>query len=208
MVDALRAIDSGPGDSVFLSGPAASGKTHLLNSLCMERQLQDMPAWYIGLNKLDREAAAGLRGLHGTVCVDDLHAVVGDVTWEEALFHCFNEVRSGGGQVVVSSQFPLSTLEFALPDLASRMAWGIRCNLKPLNEDERMEVLRVHARQLELELPDEVEQFLMRRISRDLASLVDVLGKLHERALSEKRRVTVPLAREVLLGRQEENTGV
>ena len=176
IVNSLRTLDSQSGDSLFLQGPQASGKTHLLNSLCIERQQQNKPAWYIGLKNLDRDAAAGLRGLHGVVCVDDLHAVVGDVAWEEALFHCFNEVRSGGGQVIVSSREPLSALVFALPDLASRMAWGIRCTLKPLNESERMDVLRIHAQQLELELPEEVEQFLMRRINRDLRSLVDCAG--------------------------------
>lgn len=208
VVDALRSLDSKSGDSLFLLGPSASGKTHLLNALCVERQEQGQSAWYIGLENLEKQAAAGLQGLQGTVCVDGLHAIVGDVEWEEALFHCFNEVRAGGGQVVVSSKLALSALEFALPDLASRMAWGIRCTLKPLNEAERLEVLQVHARQLELELPEEVEQFLMRRINRDLGSLVGVLGKLQERALAEKRRVTVPLARQVLLLEQQENQGV
>jgi len=208
VVDALRTLGPDSGDSLFLHGPTASGKTHLLNALCVERRQQKLPAWYIGLENLDTDAAGVLKGLHGTVCFDDLHAVVGDVAWEEALFHSFNEVRSGGGQVIVSSRTALSALKFALPDLASRMAWGIRSALKPLNEAERMEVLRVHARQLELELPEEVEQFLMRRISRDLGSLLGLLGKLQERALAEKRRVTVPLAREVILSEPGVNKGV
>lgn len=208
IVDTLRSLGSESVDSLFLQGATASGKTHLLNALCVERKQQNLPAWYIGLENLGRDAAAGLQGLHGAVCVDGLHAVVGDVEWEEALFHCFNEVRAAGGQVIVSSRVSLSALEFALPDLASRMAWGIRCTLKPLNETERMDVLRVHARQLELELPVEVEQFLMRRISRDLGSLVGLLEKLQERSLAEKRRVTVPLAREVILSEQGANKGV
>lgn len=198
VVDALQATGPDASDSLFLQGSPASGKTHLLNACCTETRAQGGIAWHIGLARVGSDAAAGLKGLQGTVCFDDLHAVVGDATWEEALFHCFNEVRSGGGRVIVSSREPLSALRFSLPDLASRMAWGLRVALKPLNDEERLEVLRTRARQLELEVPPEVEQFLMRRISRNPGTLADLLEKLQARVLAEKRRVTVPLAREVL----------
>jgi DnaA family protein len=197
-VEALQTLTLQTGGSLFLQGPPDSGKTHLLNALCVDLHEKGEPAWYIGLKQLEQEATAGLKGLHGVVCFDDLHAVVGDVLWEEALFHCFNEVREGGGQIVASSRVTLSALEFALPDLASRIGWGTRFKLRLLNEQQRLEVLQVRARKLELVLPDEVEQFLIRRINRDLGSLLNALETLQKRALAEKRRVTVPLAREAL----------
>ncbi len=198
-VDSLKSLASHPGGSVFIQGPPGSGKTHLLNALCMEQREQRQPAWYIGLENLKSEAAAGLRGLEGLVCFDGLHAVTGDDQWEEALFHCFNEVRGGGGQVAISSRMPLSALDFSLPDLASRVAWGIRSQLKPLDEQQKMEVLRLRASRLELDLSPEVEQFLLKRISRDLGSMLTALEVIQQRALAEKRRVTVPLARKVFL---------
>lgn len=214
-VDAVRALasDAGgnPGDSLFLHGPRSSGKTHLLNALCVETRERGGMAWYIALEQLNPEARAGLEGLSGLVCFDGLHAVVGDKRWEEALFHCFNEVRADGGQVVASSRVPLSGLEFALPDLASRMAWGVRVKLELLGEADRLSVLRARARSLDLELPEEVQTFLIRRISRDLGSLLNALETLHRAALADKRRITVPLARSVLAtelaqGRSDEQT--
>jgi DnaA family protein len=198
VVDALRDLSSQRGESLYLHGPPSSGKTHLLNALCVELRQQESNAWYIGLERLRPEARAGLKGLQGLVCFDGLHAVAGDRQWEEALFHSFNEVREGGGQVAVSSRIPLSGLDFALPDLASRMGWGARFKLELLDEGERLQVLKRRAASLELELPDEVQAFLLRRISRDLGSLLDALEKLHRAALADKRRVTVPLARQVL----------
>lgn len=197
-VEALRELGAQPGGSLFLYGPPSSGKTHLLNALCVETRERAGVAWYIGLERLSPDASAGLSGLQGLVCFDGLHAVAGERHWEEALFHCFNEVRAGGGQVVASSSVPLSGLEFALPDLASRMAWGVRLRLEPLGEAERLEVLRARAHSLDLDLPEEVRSFLLRRISRDLGSLLDALEKLHRAALADKRRITVPLARQVL----------
>jgi len=197
-VEALRVLGGQAGASLFLQGPPSSGKTHLLSALCMERREQGAAAWYIGLEYLKPEARAGFRGLDGLVCFDGLHAVVGDPGWEEALFHCFNEVLERGGQLAASSRVPLSGLKFALPDLASRMAWGPRLKLLPLEERDRLGVLRARARRLELDVPPEVERFLMRRISRDLGTMLEALEKLHRAARADKRRVTVPLARQVL----------
>lgn len=195
---AVRDLRNQAGASLFVNGPPSTGKTHLLNALCTETRSHGGLAWYIGLKRMDSAARAGLKGLSGLVCFDDLHAVAGDRDWEEALFHCFNEVLAGGGQVAVASQQPLSALAFALPDLASRMAWGVRVQLEPLAEPDRLLVLRARAKSLELAVPAEVEQFLLRRISRDLGSLLAALEKLHRGALAGKRRVTVPLAKDVL----------
>ena len=204
IVEALRTLTGQRGGSLYFHGLPATGKTHLLNALCIEQREQGGLGWYVGLEQLQPEATAGLRGLQGLVCFDDLHSVVGDVRWEEALFHCFNEVLENGGQVAVSSRLPLSALQFAIPDLASRMAWGIRLKLEPLREGDRLKVLQLRARRLDLDLPEEVQRFLMRRISRDLGSLLTALEKLHRAALADKRRVTVPLARNVLAAELEQ----
>lgn len=198
LVDALRNLGAQEGASLFLQGPPASGKSHLLGALCHEMRGRGRAAWYIGLEGLEREAAAGLEGLYGLVCFDDLHAVAGDRGWEEAVFHCFNQVRDAGGQIAVSSRVPLSALDFALPDLSSRLAWGLRLKLLPLGEDERVEVLRHRARSLDMALTREVEQYLLRRIQRDMASLVGTLEDVNRAALAAKRKITVPLVREVM----------
>jgi DnaA family protein len=198
VVDEIRALQKQPGRSLFFHGQPSSGKTHLLNALCLESRENGGTAWYIGLEGLEAEAAAGLKGLRGLVCFDGLHAVAGDFQWEEAVFHCFNEVLEDGGQVVAGSRIPLSGLEFALPDLASRMAWGLRLKLEPLSEEDRLRVLQVRAQLLELDLPEDVQRFMLRRISRDLGTLLAALDKLHRGARADKRRVTVPLARQLL----------
>lgn len=197
-LEAIRDLPAQPGASLFIQGPQASGKTHLLNALCTEHRDRGGAAWYIALNNIEPGAVALLSGLQGLMCFDDLHAVVGDPRWEEALFHTFNRTLASGGQLVATSRTPLKSLPFALPDLASRMAWGLRFRLQPLAEEDRLMVLRNRARALDLDLPEDVERFLVRRISRDMGSLLGALSKLHRGALADKRRVTVPLAREVL----------
>lgn len=201
--NALRAVQNlldEPGACLFLSGPEGSGKSHLLNAVCHAARERDMAAFYIALKRLPEEAAAGLEGLQvlDVVCVDDIDRVVGNPAWERALFRCFNEVRAAQGRLLVASRLPLASLEFGLPDLASRLAWGLRLNLQIPEDAGKLEILRQRAHSLHIELPEDVQAYLLRHGRRDMASLLDVVEKLKDAAFTLKRKITVPLAREVL----------
>jgi DnaA family protein len=201
-LESVRALLEEPGGVLFLSGPAGSGKSHLLNALCHEARERGLSAFYIALKRLPREAAAGLSGLQGLdlVCVDDFDRVAGDAAWEQALFRCFNEVRAAQGRLLVSSREPLSALPLGLPDLASRLGWGVRQAMQAPGDEDKLAILERRAAAMRIEVPPDVERYLLRYGRRDLASLLAALERLRETAFAEKRRITVPLAREVLEG--------
>ncbi|MEJ2383887.1 MAG: DnaA regulatory inactivator Hda [Xanthomonadales bacterium] len=200
VLDAVRHLLDDPGGVLFLSGPEGCGKSHLLNGLCHAAREHDMAAFYIALKRLPEAAAAGLEGLQqlDLVCVDDIDHVVGNPVWERALFRCFNEVRSAQGRLLVSSRRPLTSLAFRLPDLASRLAWGVRLKLQVPDEADKRAVLQRRARSLHIELPGEVEDYLLKHGRRDMASLLRSVERLRDAAFVGKRKITVPLAREVL----------
>lgn len=197
---AVRHLLDEPGTSLFLSGPQGSGKSHLLNALCHAARDQGMAAFYIALKRLPEAAAAGLEGLQqlDLVCVDDLDAVAGNPVWEQALFRCFNEIRAAEGCLLVSSSQSLASLPLALPDLASRLAWGVRQALVLPADEDKLEVIRQRARSLHIELPADVEKYLLKHSRRDMASLLQAVESLKEAAFAGKRKITVPLARDVL----------
>lgn len=188
--------------SLFLSGPAGSGKTHLLNAACLAAREAGRTAFYLGLRGLgerDRSALDGLESMN-LVCIDDLHLVAGEAAWEEALFHFINRLRQQRGSLLVASQDRLRRLPLTLPDLASRLAWGLRLELQPLEDDDKREVLERHARSLGIELPEAVSAYLLSRGSRDMATLVGLVTRLQQAAFREKRQITVPLARRMMKG--------
>lgn len=189
-----------PGGILFLSGPEGSGKSHLLNALCHASREKGLAAFYIALKRLPEEAAAGLEGLQilDLVCVDDLDRVAGNPAWETALFRCFNEVRAASGRLLVSSRFPLSSLEFYLPDLASRLTWGVRQNLHLPDDEGKLEILQQRAQALRIDVPLDVQNYLLKHGKRDIVSLLSALERLKDAAFAGKRKITVPLAREVL----------
>jgi DnaA family protein len=203
--NAVRELLDEPGGFIFLSGPEGSGKSHLLNALCHRARERDMAAFYIALKHLPEAAAAGLEGLQvlDLVCVDDLDRVAGNPAWERALFKCFNEVRTAGGRLLVSSGQPLRSLQFDLPDLASRLAWGVRLSLQSPDDEGKLQVLQQRARSLRIELPEDVQRYLIKHSSREMAALLKTVELLKDAAFAGKRKITVPLAREVMNARAQ-----
>ena len=184
--------------AAFFFGGRKAPENHIceMNALCHAAREKGLGAFYIALQPQPDEAAAGLDGLQDLdlVCVDDLDSVVGKNVWEQALFRCFNEVRAASGRLVVSSRLSLSSLQFNLPDLQSRLAWGLRMNLCLPDDEGKLQVLQQRARALGIELPRDVQRYLIKHSKRDMGSLLAMLERLKDAAFVAKRRITVPLA--------------
>jgi DnaA family protein len=67
-----------------------------------------------------------------------------------------------------------------------------------LDEAGRALALRLRAAQRGLELPPETLDYLLRRMPRDLASLLTMFDRLDEASLMAQRRLTVPFIRDAL----------
>ncbi|MCW8926190.1 MAG: DnaA regulatory inactivator Hda [Xanthomonadales bacterium] len=206
VIEALRRMLDEPGSHVFLHGEEGSGKTYLLNALCLEIRERQGRAFYLALKRLPQDAVAALKGLEDLdlVCVDDLHVIAGDRDWEEALFHCFNRIRKARGRLLISSRKQLSSLDIGLPDLSSRLAWGLRLPLKPLADEDKLAVIARHSNALGFNLSDDVRNYLLKHHERSMSSLLRAVDQLHQVALTNKRRITIPLAREVLQAMDQE----
>ena len=200
VLNALQGMLEGAGENVFLHGPESTGKTHLLTALCLAAREKGQSAFYAGLKRMPADAAATLAGLDGMalICVDDLQVIAGRPDWEESLFHCFNRLNDSGGRMVVSSNLSLPVLPLQLPDLVSRLGWGLRLQLQPPDEAGKREVVRQYASSLGIDLPVEVEKYLVSRGKRDLKSLLNTVERMQQVVFASKRRMTIPLLREIL----------
>ena len=103
----LRILD-GLDDQAYLWGPRSSGKTHLLNALCLATRSRGGSAFYAGLKNLPSGSHALLEGLEQVtlLCIDDCDRVAGDSAWETSLFHCINRFRETGGIPTVGTARP------------------------------------------------------------------------------------------------------
>jgi len=184
---------------VFLWGSSGCGKTHLLQSLCHAYSQTNLKISYLPLNNmmLTPGAFENLE-LMDLVCLDNIEFAAGNPMWEEELFNLYNRLRDADTRLVVAAEKSPTGLDFKLPDLASRMCWGPVYHLKTLNDEEKKTALQQRAKNRGLELDDNVVDYLIKRSSRDMQSLFDLLDKLDKASLVAKRKLTVPFVRELL----------
>lgn len=201
-VDALLGLAPGVLPTcVWLHGPHASGKTHLLQAACVQWSERGETTAYVPLRELggDAEVLTGYGEL-ALVALDDAELVAGNSAAERALFRLHQELDERGGHLIVSGTSPPAALEFKLRDLASRMKGGLVLTLHSLDEDEQLQALQRRAQLRGFELPEDTVQYLQRRMPRDMASLCAFLDQLDEASLIARRKLTVPFVREVLRG--------
>jgi DnaA family protein len=193
----VAALRGGGRDPLWIWGPAGSGKTHLLQALCAEA---GGPAAYFPLARslgLPPEALQGFE-TRRVLCLDDLDAVAGDLDWERALFRSFNEALELGTRLVFAARAAPQSLAWSLEDWGSRAAAGLVYQLHDLDEEGRIEALCLRARQRGVPLPRETAEYLLKRLPRDLGSLLDALDALDVAALAAQRRLTIPFIRAAL----------
>jgi DnaA family protein len=192
-------MDDEAGTVTYLWGREGTGKTHLLEACCADATARARSVAYLPLahGRLEPQMLAGLGGLR-LVCVDDVDAVAGNRTWEEALFTLYNACEQASSSMVLCAGAAPRTPTWVLPDLASRLGAGVVYRLRGLADDERCQALQIRARERGFDIPDEVARFVLQRRRRDLASLFELLELLDHSSLAAKRRITVPFVKSLL----------
>ena len=182
---------------LFLHGVAGSGRSHLLQAACCFVSEKERPSIYVpaGEPDISGEFISQLDP-ESTVCIDDLDQVVGDEHWEEAVLEVHERLLSSNGRLLLAALQPPRALGLTLPDLATRLAAGGVYRIRPLTERELPRAMQLRARRRGLELPDEVVEYLLRRVPRNSEAIFDLLDRVDEAAFAKKRRLTVPFIRE------------
>lgn len=184
----------------WLWGQAGSGRSHLLQALCVAATEAGHRAAYLPLASLVMLGPGVLAGQEGArvVCLDDLDQVAMDRDWALAIIGLYHAAREAGAWLVAVTRPGPGEFRSALADLDSRLAGSAVHRLLPLDEAGMLRALPARARRLGLELPEETSRWLLHRLPRDPAGLFSALDRLDAAALQAQRRLTVPFVREVL----------
>ncbi len=199
VVHALEQQLSKGGESmIFIHGPAGVGKSHLLQGACHRAgsgalylplaQLRDFTPQHV-LQDVDAQQL---------VCLDDVQAVLADPAWELALFSLYNRAQQSGCHLLLAATAAPRALAVALPDLQSRLSWGVVYQLPVPDDEQRASILQFRAHRRGLSMPDEVARYIVNRAPRGLTQLVQILDQLDRASLAEQRKLSVPFVRKVL----------
>lgn len=183
-----------PGGWYFLGGAAGSGRSHLLAAAFAGLASAGQQVAFIALAlRRNRPLLAASGG--DWIVMDDVDQLAGDHAGEMLLFNALNRWRAERTGVLMSG---LGREGFELPDLRSRLGQATRLTLKPLEEPDLLALLKRLAADHEVLLGRGAADYLLSRAPRNPASLSYLMERLADRALSERRTISVPLVREVL----------
>ena len=175
---------------IYLWGEPGAGKTHLLRAVAAAS----------GNNVVALNAAATIPEISQIrgdelVVVDDVHSLRTAV--QPALFHAYNRLRSASGRLIASGAVAPAQL-ILLPDLKSRLSWGLAFQVHPLSDEEKFVLLAQHAAARGFTLSPDVIRYISAHYQRDVPSLMGLLQALDRYSLETKRAITVPLLKEVI----------
>ncbi len=181
-----------PQGKLALTGPAGAGKSHLAQVWASESGALVIPA-----AQLDTDSPRALApGAH--VVIEDAEAIAGRRPGEEALFHLHNHVLAGGGRLMLTARSAPARWPLVLPDLASRLGATALTTLAAPDDALLAAVLVKLFDDRQLAVPAGVIEYLLRRIDRSFAAAQQIVARIDQRALAQKRPVTRALAAEVL----------
>ena len=175
-----------------LTGPPGSGKTHLVQVWAAETGAQVIDAATLGDQAIDTIAKSPF------VAVEDADRIAGDSATENNLFHLHNLVLADGGHLLITGATPPALWPIALPDLASRLQG---CSVVSLNTPDDALLSAVVVKLFsdrQLHVNPKVISYVVTRMERSFDAAHAVVNALDTAALTQKRAITAPMARQVL----------
>lgn len=192
---------SGNERSLFLHGAQGSGLTQWLQAICHQGEEQGISVFYLNVAEVKDESPTVLMELAGTplVCLDDVDVVLGQTEWDQYLFHLFNAQRDQGLQLVFAAHESLPELAARmLPDLHSRLSWGMRAQLKLPEDDDWTAAIIWLAAQYGLTLTHEAALYIAYRGPREWQGLNRLLRRLDTESLAAQRKLSPPFIKSIM----------
>lgn len=186
---------------ILIWGKTGSGKTHLLQACCHLAQQHGLSVFYLNLHHAAEPGI--LEGLDAfeLVCLDEIEYIAGNAKWEAALFGFYNQHRQQRHKLLIASEQAIQSLPIALPDLKTRLNWGLSLKIQALTEAELLTALQLKAHHLGFDLSASVGRFLLSRYSHDFGVLSSLLEELDSASLAAQRKLTIPFLKQILTPR-------
>lgn len=185
-----------PDGRLALTGPAGSGKTHLTSIWGQNTCGVTLPVIDLTeklLQKLFLERA---------VAVEDIDCLAGlppsaRRQSETALLHLYNFAGAEGMALLLTGRTAPARWRIDTPDLASRLSAMAHISIGPPDDALLFSVLKKLFHDRQLEVGDEVIQFMLLRMERSFAEAERLVEAIDLKALAERRAVTRPFVAEL-----------
>ncbi len=196
---------------LFIHGNCGLGKTHLLQGICKKFiEFHPTKRWlYLTGEEFTNEFLSALRGNKLDVfrrkmrdldllVIDDVHFLGGKKATQEEFLHTFNAIEAAGRQVVMASDNHPKMIEEFGESLINRFVSGMVVRVDPPNFATRCDILRAISLRGGLHLPEEVLQWVARRVTQNVRELEGAITRINAHVKLTGRPADASLAQDAL----------
>jgi len=130
--------------------------------------------------------------------IDDIQFFAGKERSQEEFFHTFNQLLEGQKQIVLTCDRYPKEVDGLEERLKSRFGWGLTVAVEPPDYETRVAILMSKAKQLKVELPDEVGFFVAKKIRSNVRELEGALRRLSANSQFRGEPITLEFSKETL----------
>ena len=191
---AAIAVSKTPGqvyNPLFIYGPPGVGKTHLLYAIAngIRRANPDANVVYIKGDQFTNELIDAIKSGKNIefrskyreadlFLVDDIQFIAGKESTQEEFFHTFNKLYEEHKQIVLTSDRKPDDMLTLEERLRSRFLWGLIADINPPDYETRMAIIQNKARQLGLNLSDDVCNYIAINITNNVRQIEGTVKKI------------------------------
>ncbi len=173
---------------VNLTGEKYSGKTHLSTIFKIKSN-----ALYLLSKKIDNSTLKKIK-LSNSIIIEDLD----DTFDEKLLYSIFNLVEQDNKYLLISSNKPIDTLSFSLPDLVSRLKNCIIANIEQPDDDLIYAIILKSFSDRQIKLDNKIVDFIIKRIARSYSKMHEFIYKIDELSLKKRKSINFKIIKEIV----------
>ncbi|WP_300975483.1 chromosomal replication initiator protein DnaA [Sphingomonas sp. LHG3406-1] len=197
---------------LFLHGGTGRGKTHLLHALG-QRFLDLNPQAQVVMMSAEKFMVEFVRAIRENdtigfkqrlrsadlLLIDDVQFIAGKESTQEEFFHTMNEIINAGKRLVITSDRAPQDLDGIAPRILSRLSWGLVADINAADLELRYNILLAKLALLPgVTMPDNVVDFLARRLTNSIRELEGALNRIAAYALMTGKAIDLAFVEEVL----------
>ena len=185
------------------------GKTHLLHAIGNEAMKKDPgnKAVYLSaeniISQFEKTSPDRINGFWGEekvprfLLLDDIQAVASHGTAQRELLSLCTQFLESDRQLVVAASAPPSQIKNLLPQLRSRLEWGLITEIKVPDQKTKMKVIHQRAKQHGVTFQEDATFFLASS-TNDLKSLVRLIEKIKLHASLYGNKMDISIVQSIL----------
>ena len=173
---------------VNLTGEKYSGKTHLSTIFKIKSN-----ALYLFSKNIDNSTLKKIK-LSNSIIIEDL-----DETFDEKLLYSiFNLIEQDNKYLLISSNKPVDTLSFSLPDLVSRLKNCIIAKIDQPDDDLIYAIILKSFSDRQIKLDNKIVDYIIKRIARSYSKMHEFIYKIDEISLKKRKSINFKIIKEIV----------